>query len=267
MFYLTLAITAVGLVLYIASYVMRQEEHTKVEDEEGSSRSLQQSEGQSSKVALLHKVSKYLLKEVLMTFLIFSMFNLSFSAGLQMKYISEVDPWSILAMMVVFTLIIVLVVAQWFTDQLEFGEYLDKFKPDALPNKYITFTILYRFTLGLLIALLNEWQQSGIIFLLLGLLFLGYIFHSQPFTDPLQNHRSKAVQCCHVLVLMVYHLYRCESEYDPVSSNYFLFPSYVVLAAVGAVVFGSTAVLVYQVYGRIREKLCSGSDEGKANIF
>lgn len=53
-----------------------------------------------------------------MTFLIFSMFNLSFAAGLQMKYIDEVDPWSILAMMIVFTLIVVLLVAQWVTDRL-----------------------------------------------------------------------------------------------------------------------------------------------------
>lgn len=70
--------------------------------------------------------------------------------------------------------------------------------------------------------------------------------------DPIQNTRSKAIHCVHILILMVYHLYRCETVYDPVSSNYFLFPSYLQLAAVGLVVFGSAILLVYQIVLKIK---------------
>lgn len=52
-----------------------------------------------------------------MTFLIFNMLNLGFSAGLQIRYIDEVDSWSILAMLISFTLIIGLIIAQFVTDR------------------------------------------------------------------------------------------------------------------------------------------------------
>lgn len=52
-----------------------------------------------------------------MTFLIFNMFNLSFSAGIQIKYINEVDTWSILAMLFSFTVIIVMVIVQFVADK------------------------------------------------------------------------------------------------------------------------------------------------------
>lgn len=52
-----------------------------------------------------------------MTFLLFNMLNLGFSAGLQIKYIDVVDAWSILAMLVSFTLIIGMIVSQFVTDR------------------------------------------------------------------------------------------------------------------------------------------------------
>jgi len=70
---------------------------------------------------MFHRFSKYLLKEVLMTFVIFNMLNMSFSAGLQMKYINVVEPSSIIAMLVSFMIVIALFLAQIITDKLEFG--------------------------------------------------------------------------------------------------------------------------------------------------
>lgn len=76
----------------------------------------------------MHKISKYLLKEVLLTLLLFNMFNLSFSAGIQIKYIDNVDPWAIIAMLLSFGLVIAMIVGLLKSDKIEFGEYLDKFK-------------------------------------------------------------------------------------------------------------------------------------------
>lgn len=38
-------------------------------------------------------------------------------------------------------------------------------------------TIIYRFTLGLLMALLNEWNSSGIVFTFISGAFLTYLFY------------------------------------------------------------------------------------------
>lgn len=193
-----------------------------------------------------------------MTFLLFNMLNLGFSAGLQIKYIDVVDAWSILAMLLSFTLIIALIIAQFVTDRQEFGEYLDKFKQQRLQSNYISISLVFRFILGLLISLLNEWPQNGLVLVLLGGSYLGYIFHSEPFLDASQNIRSKAVHCVLVLVLFVAYYYRMEAKYDEVSSSYFLFPAYLQLSVVGLVVIGSTLNLGYQLYQRVREMLSGG---------
>jgi hypothetical protein len=112
----------------------------------------------------------------LLTLVLFNLFNMSFSAGVQIRYIDQVDSWNILCLLFSFTLVVIITMAQFFTDPLEFGEYRDKFKGSTLQANYVTATVIYRFTLGLLMALLNEWRQGPIIFLLLGGAFLAYIF-------------------------------------------------------------------------------------------
>lgn len=83
-----------------------------------------------------------------------------------------------------------------------------------MPKNYVTACIVFRFTLGLLMALLNEWRNSGIIFVLLGMFFLGFIFAFDPFLDPLHNTRSKVVHSVYLLVLVVYYFYRKETAYS-----------------------------------------------------
>lgn len=65
-----------------------------------------------------HRISKYMLKEVLLTFIIFNMFNIAFSAGIQIKYIDEVSSFSIICLLITLTLIIIIVAAQIVTSKL-----------------------------------------------------------------------------------------------------------------------------------------------------
>ena len=60
-------------------------------------------------------MSKYILKEMLLTFIIFNMFNIGFSAGLQIKYIDQADSFSIICLLVTLTGVIVVAVAQVVT--------------------------------------------------------------------------------------------------------------------------------------------------------
>jgi hypothetical protein len=197
------------------------------------------------------------LKEVLLTFIIFNIFNLGFATGVQIYYIDEVDPYSIICMLVALSLMVVVGVAQLVTDKLEFGEYTLKFKEARYESKYILATMLYRFTLGLLMALLNEWTPCCIVFVFLSGAFLTYICYFDPFNEQMQNRRSKIVHAVHVLILFVAFYYRLESNYDAVESNSLLVPAYLQLIAVGFVVLGSTLMLSYEVYVKIRDWLQS----------
>ena len=69
-------------------------------------------------------------------------------------------------------------------------------------------TIVYRFSLGILMALINEWIFSGLLYVSVSGLFLAYICYCEPFVNPIQNIRSKAVHSAHVLVLFVNFYYR-----------------------------------------------------------
>ena len=186
-----------------------------------------------------------------MTLVMFNMLNMSFSSGLQIRYVAEVDTWSILCMLISFTIVMAVIASQFVTDSLEFGEYSSKFKEQRL---YMTITLLYRFLLGLLLALLNEWPQGGIVLVLLSGALLTYIFACEPFMDPLQNTRSKMVHFVHVLILLISYFYRMEAKYDEVSSSYFLAPAYLQVAVVGAVVMLSVAFLFYEAVRVMREK-------------
>jgi hypothetical protein len=73
-------------------------------------------------------------------------------------------------------------------------------------------TIIYRFTLGFLLALINEWIASGIIFTFISGAFLTYICYFEPFTDQFQNIRSKFIHSVHVLILFVNFYYRMEAN-------------------------------------------------------
>lgn len=64
-----------------------------------------------------HRISKYILKEVLLTFMIFNMFNLSYSAGIQIMYINQVDSFSIVCMLIAFTMTIFMILAQTITEK------------------------------------------------------------------------------------------------------------------------------------------------------
>jgi len=105
--------------------------------------------------------------------------------------------------------------------------------------------MIYRFTLGLLMALLNEWAPCCIIFVFISAAFLTYICYFDPFNEPIQNIRSKIVHSVHVLILFVAFYYRLESNYSTEESGSLLVPAYLQLIAVGFVIVGSTLMLIY----------------------
>lgn len=49
--------------------------------------------------------------------MIFNMFNLSYSAGIQIMYINQVDSFSIVCMLIAFTMTIFMILAQTITEK------------------------------------------------------------------------------------------------------------------------------------------------------
>ena len=119
-------------------------------------------------------------------------------------------------------------------------------------------TAVYRFTLGILLALLNDWVESGVVFTFVSGAFLTYLFMCEPFIDNFQNIRSKAIHSIHVLVLFINMYYRFESTEDDVGVSYFLFPAYVQLAAVGLAVVGSSVLLALELFLKVKKFVSSG---------
>lgn len=66
----------------------------------------------------LHRMSKYILKEVLFTLIMFNMFNISFSIGLQLKYVGEVQPVAIICLLVSIAIIFGIILALLKADKL-----------------------------------------------------------------------------------------------------------------------------------------------------
>jgi hypothetical protein len=192
-------------------------------------------------------MSKYILKEVLLTFVIFNMFNISYSAGIQIKYINNVNSFSIICLLLTFTLIIVIAGAQIVTGKEEFGEYIDKFKKEQLQSKYMIATIVYRFTLGFLLATVNEWAAGGILFTAVAAVFLTYICYCEPFNDGFQNVRSKFIHSVHVLILFVNFYYRAEANSNVTETSTLSVPAYIQVTAVIVSVVGSTVILAYEL--------------------
>jgi hypothetical protein len=108
-----------------------------------------------SRGQIWHRWSKILLKEVLLTFVIFNLFNFSFAAGIQIKYINQVDSFSIVCLLIAIALTVAVAISQVVADKPEFGEFKGKFGVESKQNQYMLVTMGYRFALGFLMALLN----------------------------------------------------------------------------------------------------------------
>lgn len=108
-------------------------------------------------------------------------------------------------------------------------------------------TIIYRFILGFLLAMINEWIASGIVFTFISGAFLTYICYTEPFIDQFQNIRSKFIHSVHVLILFINFYYRMEANNNVAESSQLSVPAYIQITAVSVSVIGSTILLAYEV--------------------
>lgn len=106
----------------------------------------------------LSSISKYLIKEGLLTLMMFNCFNMAFGVGIHFQYADKNNPSygvSSLAAILASGLIFGSCAMLMFTQAKEFGEFKDKLKSDLLCQLYFVVSLIYRFALGYYLAVKN----------------------------------------------------------------------------------------------------------------
>ena len=203
------------------------------------------------------EVSKRFLKEGSLTLLIFSSFNIAFSAGLHWNYASSSSPHYTLHTAFLYSalLLVVLVICFLeFSSQKGYGEFKDKFKRDFGSTIYVSMSLLYRTGLGIYVSINNEYELGALIALSFSMVFLLYNFTNLPFRSALHNYRANAVHISQFIILMATNYYRSMKSTTSIDIKGRIYePAILVLASIGICALLSFLLLIYEsikfVYG------------------
>lgn len=106
----------------------------------------------------LSSISKHLIKEGLLTLMMFNAFNIAFGVGIHFQYADKNDgsyALSSFAALLASGLIFGVCALLMFAEGKQFGEFKDKLKPTLMCQLYFVFSLGYRYALGYYIAVKN----------------------------------------------------------------------------------------------------------------
>lgn len=164
-----------------------------------------------------------ILKEVFLTVLLFSSFNIAYSSGVYYRFSSK-DLFSNIASIGSLSALALMAVLFPIVDAIGFGEFKEKFKRDRIALNYITFTLIYRTLLGFFLAFENESHLSTLLVLGLNLAFVLYNLVNLPFAKAYHNYRACV---CHlsqfgiIFATMFYRSMKSNSHSSEVAGIYF----------------------------------------------
>lgn len=174
----------------------------------------------------LSSVSKYFIKEGLLTLMMFNSFNIAFGVGIHFQYADKNDGSyllssvaAVLASGMVFGVCALLM----FAEAKQFGEFKDKLKPDLMSQLYFVFSLGYRYALGYYIAVKNEYLLSSLIVVGFSILFLLYNFVNLPFKAAYHNYRANICHCAQLVTLVVANYYDSMTENEPLEKKAYQF--------------------------------------------
>jgi hypothetical protein len=158
----------------------------------------------------LSSVSKYLIKEGLLTLMMFNAFNIAFGVGIHFQYADKSDSsyaLSSVAAILAAGLIFGSCALLMFTEAKQFGEFKDKLKPNLMCQLYFVFSLMYRFVLGYYIAVKSEYVMSSLVIVGFSILFIGYNLINLPFVQAYHNYRANICHVSQLVVLLVTNYY------------------------------------------------------------
>ncbi len=215
----------------------------------------------------LASLAKYLIKEVLLTLMMFNAFNIAFGVGLHFNYADKSSEGyllsslaAILAAILIFVPIILLVV----TEPKQFGEFKDKLKPGLVCQWYFVFALLYRFVLGYYTAVKTQYLLSSLLMVGFSLLWVMYNLVNLPFRKAYQNYRAN---CCHIaqlVILMVGNYYDSLLSNEPWEKKGYQFKAAEIqIAAIYIALAVSVVCLIYDAYLFIKIIFCEKPKSNK----
>ena len=155
-------------------------------------------------------VAKHLIKEGLLTLMMFNAFNIAFGVGTHFHYAdSSNDSYALSSVAAIVSVILLFVpcVLLMFSESRQFGEFKDKLKRDLVCQLYFVFALAYRFSLGFYIAVKNEYVMSSLVMVGFSMLWMMYNLANLPFKQAYQNYRANFCHIAQLVILMVANYY------------------------------------------------------------
>lgn len=199
-----------------------------------------------------------MLKQGYLTLIIFSSFNISYSAGMHYKYADKSDNIYVLSSVVMamsLLAMLISIIMMEVTATKTYGQFKSKFKQNWTCKIFISATLLYRMALGFYSAVESQNSYSTLLILAFSFTFVLYCLINTPYKDWYHNYRSCFVHCAMLTILLITNYYRTMKSTTPLQIKAKIHsPALLQLSLIFSCLFVSIVVLIYDTY--LRMKLC-----------
>ena len=208
-----------------------------------------------SHVRLIKKIAVYLLYEIFLSIVLFTTYDIAFSAGIHWQY---ADPsslqyvYSSLVLYSSFLLLLFVLLLFFCADPKSFGEFKKMFKRDPASQLYIPLTIIYKITLGLYISLTLD-DPVTVLMLAFALAFLMYNLINLPYRNPLHNYRACITHISQFIILIVSNYSKSQSGAPISEKSHSYLPSLMILVCRAISLIFSVLLIPYEVYRLIKK--------------
>ena len=197
-------------------------------------------------------MSTILFKQGFITLIIFNLYNVSFSAGLQWKYdtLNTTFNWgnNLILIICLVGILVGVVLMQLSTKDSHYGEFKKKFKDTWTCRIYILLSIVMRICLGMYSAFQNDYQESTLFILAMVIVFVMYNIINLPFNDALQNYRACFCHVTMLVILLTTNYYRSMKSNTPMLLKAHIHtPAIVEIVLITICLFLSMGVLTYEI--------------------
>ena len=206
----------------------------------------------------MRSISSILLKQGFIAMILFNVYNVSFSAGLQWKYNSLNTSYNWANNLILVTCLVgiaaAVVVMEFSTKESQYGEFKKKFKDTWTCRIYILMSVVMRICLGMYSALQNDYQESTLFILAIAIIFVMYNLINLPFNDALQNYRACLCHITMLVILLTTNYYRSMKSNTPMLVKAHIHvPAMVEIVLIALCVFVSMLVLTYEIVQMVKK--------------
>jgi hypothetical protein len=185
-----------------------------------------------------------LLKEFFVMLVSFNSLNIGFSAGLEFAYSRSAA--GIFCAALCLSLPIIAIVLLLTLEKTDFGEFVALFRKNCIKKHYFVAAILFRITIGLLLSLCNEAEESTIVAFFVGIFFTVYQWGNIPFKNGYHNYRMIIAQLTIMAGLLIGMYYRSMKSTTAIEERTnVVAPAYLLAILLFLCIVVSMAALIY----------------------